>query len=360
MHSSIRPSSNPTASLSRRFLVGTRAALITALAVAGGQGAACSRAAQSPASGSATAPSSAAPLAKVEGNPFADVQFFVPPYTNADQARRRLERTSPADAALIAKIADTPQARWFGEWSGDIETVSANYVKAAHNRGKVALIVAYNVPNRDCGQYSAGGATDPADYRRWIQGLAKGIGVDKRAVVILEPDALGLLDKCLSPEDQKQRLTLLSEAVDTLEALPGVAVYLDAGHSRWQPAEKMAGFLQAAGVHKARGFALNVSNYVGDAELIAYGEQIASRVGDTHFIIDSSRNGNGAAPNDEWCNPVGRALGRRPGADTGNPKIDAFVWAKNPGESDGECGGGPKAGQWFEVRALEMAKAAKW
>jgi len=28
--------------------------------------------------------------------------------------------------------------------------------------------------------------------------------------------------------------------------------------------------------------------------------------------------------------------------------------------SDGECKGGPAAGQWFEARALEMARNAKW
>jgi endoglucanase len=304
--------------------------------------------------------SAVAPMARVEGNPFTGAEFFVPPYTNADQARRRLERSSAADAALLAKIADTPQARWFGEWSGDIATVTDNYVKAAHNRGKVALLVAYNIPNRDCGQYSAGGAVDPANYRRWIQGLAKGISPARRAVVILEPDALGHLEECLSAEDQKQRLALLAEAVDTLEALPGVAVYLDAGHSRWHPADKMSVYLEDAGVRNARGFALNVSNYIGDDELIAYGEQIAGRLGESHFIIDSSRNGNGPTADNQWCNPAGRALGRRPGADSSSPHLDAFVWAKNPGESDGECGGGPKAGQWFEARALEMARGAQW
>jgi len=40
--------------------------------------------------------------------------------------------------------------------------------------------------------------------------------------------------------------------------------------------------------------------------------------------------------------------------------LDAFVWLKNPGESDGACHGGPEAGQWFEERALEMARNAAW
>ena len=41
----------------------------------------------------------------------------------------------------------------------------------------VRVMIAYNVPNRDCGAYSKGGVKDPSTYRRWITGLANGIGV---------------------------------------------------------------------------------------------------------------------------------------------------------------------------------------
>ncbi len=304
-------------------------------------------------------------IAPVTGNPFAGIELFVPPYTNADQARRRLQSTNPEEARLIAKIADTPQARWLGEWSGEPKTAAGNFVNAAAKKNAGVLFIAYNIPNRDCGLYSKGGAVNPLGYRQWIASLAEGIGRDKRAVVVLEPDALGHLTECLSEADQKQRLELLREAVATLEALPGVSVYLDAGHSRWVPAAQMAERLEAAGIKQARGFALNTSNYVNDDELIAYGNEIVARIGETHYIIDSSRNGNGPAPADptneeSWCNPAGRALGRKPTAETGSPNLDAFVWLKNPGESDGECQGGPPAGQWYHERAVELAKNAKW
>jgi cellulose 1,4-beta-cellobiosidase len=36
-----------------------------------------------------------------------------------------------------------------------------------------------------------------------------------------------------------------------------------------------------------------------------------------------------------WCNQAGAGIGARPTADTGIPGVDAFVWAKPPGESDG-------------------------
>lgn len=222
------------------------------------------------------------------------------------------------------------------------------------------LFVAYNIPNRDCGQYSKGGATSPADYKAWIESFAAGIGPEHRAIVVLEPDALPQLTQCLSEADQATRLQLLKGAVETLTALPGVSVYLDAGHSRWIDAGTMAERLKAAGIEKARGFALNTSNYIGDDELITYGESLVSLLGDTHFIIDTSRNGNGPTEDNAWCNPAGRALGRKPTADTGNPRVDAFVWVKSPGESDGECQGGPEAGQWFHERAVELAKNATW
>jgi endoglucanase len=288
------------------------------------------------------------------------VKVFHAPYSNADQARRRLENAGSPDAVAAAKIADQPQARWFGSWSPDIKTVVTNFVNAADREGQLALMVAYNVPNRDCGQYSKGGAGDAEAYKKWIRDYAEGIG-ERRAVVVLEPDALPQLKQCLSEPDQARRLELIQDAVMVLASKPKVAVYIDAGHSRWVPAPEMAERLRLAGISGARGFSLNVSNYIADAELVEYGKQVIAALGaPTHFIIDSSRNGNGPTEDNAWCNPKGRALGRAPTTETGEPALDAFVWVKNPGESDGECEGGPAAGQWFEERALEMAKNARW
>jgi endoglucanase len=263
---------------------------------------------------------------------------------------------------LLAKIAAQPQASWHGGWSGDIKTVVQNYVNAAERAGELPLLVAYNVPNRDCGQYSAGGARDSEAYVEWISAFAAGIG-GRRAAVVLEPDAIPLLEQCLSEADQAKRLDLMRQAVGILAARPGVSVYVDAGHSSWVPAPEMAKRLKLAGIERARGFALNTSNYRADDELIKYGKELIALLGiETHFIIDSSRNGNGppAPANEDWCNPDGRALGRPPTADTGDAALDAFVWIKRPGESDGECKGGPAAGQWFQERAVEMARNAKW
>lgn len=296
------------------------------------------------------------------GNPFAGVRVYREPYSSAESAQRRASAEDPSEAQLLAKIAGQPQASWFGSWNADIEIVVDNHVDAAERAGELPLLVAYNVPNRDCGQYSAGGASDAKAYLEWIEAFARGIG-DRRAAVVLEPDALPLLKQCLSEPDQRERLRYIASAVDILEQRPGVSVYIDAGHSNWVPAAEMAERLRAAGVAKARGFALNVSNFERDDALIAYGKAVIAALGmETYFIIDSSRNGNGPAPTDpeSWCNPEGRAIGRAPTADTAEAGLDAYQWIKRPGESDGECKGGPPAGQWFHARAVEMARNAKW
>ena len=91
-----------------------------------------------------------------------------------------------------------------------------------------------------------------------------------------------------------------------------------------------------------------------------YGTDLIARLGlETHFVIDSSRNGNGpAAGPDNWCNPPDRALGQAPTPDTDDPTLDAYLWVKRPGESDGPCNGGPPAGTWWPEYALDLARRA--
>jgi endoglucanase len=262
-------------------------------------------------------------------------------------------RSRPGDAALLAYIAAQAQANWLGDWTRDVKREADRILTAA--RGDVPVLVAYNIPGRDCGQWSKGGA-DVGAYRRWIQELAAGVG-DRRAVVILEPDALAQMD-CLSAEARQTRTELLRDAVKTLTARPGISVYIDAGHARWMNPTEAAARLRAVGVGEAAGFALNVSNYIADAENVAYGEKVSRELGGSHFVIDSSRNGLGANGKNEWCNPAGRALGRAPTTQTGNALVDAFLWVKRPGESDGECNGGPRAGEFWAEYAIGLAQRA--
>jgi endoglucanase len=252
-------------------------------------------------------------------------------------------------------LAAQPTAQWFGGWNGDVQQAARTAVGAAAAQGQTPVFVAYNIPGRDCGGYSAGGSNSPDGYRSWISSLAAGIGSNS-AIVILEPDALAGIT-CLSQGDQQTRLSLLSQAVDILKNNSNTKVYLDAGHSGWVDAGTMASRLKSSNINRADGFALNTSNFSATQSEIGYGTDLSSQLGGKHFVVDTSRNGNGS--NGEWCNPSGRAVGEKPTFQTGNTLVDAYLWAKVPGESDGNCNGGPSAGAWWPDYALGLVQRAK-
>jgi endoglucanase len=294
-------------------------------------------------------------------NPFSGRTFYVDPASHAAQTESEwAAQGRTAEAAEIGKIAGQPTAEWFGNWSYGHGSTAADvswWVGRVRAAGALPVLVAYNMPWRDCNQYSSGGAASPSAYEQFIEGVVNGIA-GRPAVVILEPDALPELS-CLTAERQAIYYNLLSFAVRHLSSSAATAVYLDAGNAGWQPAATMAARLRQADVAGARGFSLNVSNFDGTASEVAYGEAISRGLGGgVHFIVDTSRNGRGPAPGGAWCNPPGRGLGARPTSSTGAALADAYFWVKRPGESDGTCNGGPSAGEWWPSYALELAQNA--
>jgi endoglucanase len=166
---------------------------------------------------------------------------------------------------------------------------------------------------------------------------------------------------CLSPDQRQERFDLMRYAVDTLTRNPATAVYVDAGHSRWVNADEMAARLNQVGVGKARGFSLNTANFYTTDEEIGYGEAISGLTNGAHYVVDTSRNGAGPAPETglHWCNPSGRALGAPPTTATAGAHADAYLWVKRPGESDGSCGrGDPAAGRFSNQYAIDLAHNA--
>jgi endoglucanase len=236
--------------------------------------------------------------------------------------------------------------------------VDAKYIAAAQAGGTMPVLALYGIPHRDCGSYAAGGFGSADAYRGWIDGVASAVGSGP-AAIILEPDALAMAD-CLSADQRQERFDLMSYAVDTLTRDPAAAVYVDAGHSRWVSADKMAAMLNQVGVGKARGFSVNTANYFTTDEEIGYGEAISGLTNGSHYVIDTSRNG--AGPTDDklyWCNPSGRALGAPPTTATAGAHADAYLWVKRPGESDGSCGrGDPAAGRFSNQNAIDLAHNA--
>lgn len=396
-------------------------------------------------------------------------RFFVPPPDAGavQQERALLGAGDRRDAALLASMESFSHAVWFDGGTPDqVREQVRRVMRQAAAQRAVPVLVAYDIPGRDCAQYSAGGALDLSAYEAWISAFARGIGRAK-AVVLLEPDSLGLLpSSCGGPKSgypftDADRYAELNYAVEVLERDPATSVYLDGTHSAWLAVGDIAQRLVAAGVRRAQGFFLNVSNYQPTPELIDYGTWISdciafagdaeqggwrlghydycasqyypatqsdfstwqlstdwyeanlgSAVATTHFVIDTSRNGNGPddmlmyaqAPYNQpptviaalqagnWCNPPGRGLGLRPTAATAVPLLDAYLWVKVPGESDGQCdaaggarawdyaaysqsgwptdpaqqalfdplwgGFDPAAGAWFPAQALQLAEDA--
>jgi endoglucanase len=182
--------------------------------------------------------------------------------------------------------------------------------------------------------------------------------------VILEPDAVPqAVSGCLSAAAVAERYALLRSAVHALTALPRVTVYLDAGNAGWiRPPARLVQPLRRAGIEDADGFALNVSNFYRTTTTINYGRVLSRRLGGQHFVVDTGRNGNGARQADggrgpAWCNAAGRALGRDPTTNTRQALVDAYLWIKVPGVSDGACRpGAPRAGQWWPDYALELVR----
>ncbi|KPH97650.1 Cellulase [Actinobacteria bacterium OK074] len=288
--------------------------------------------------------------------------FWVnPDGTAAEQVAKYLKAGRESDAAQIRKIAEQPTGEWLGPDTPEAE--AKGFTEAAQQADRTAVLVLYDIPHRDCDQFSGGGAADGDAYRAWIAAVAKGIA-DRPALVILEPDAvLHMVDGCTPAQYHEERYDLLQGAVTTLKSLKNTRVYLDAGNAGWGHPDQIYQSLQRAGVEKADGFAVNVSNFYSTQDSIAYGKDLSAKIGGKHFVIDTSRNGNGPYTKGDvaqrWCNPPGRALGESPTADTADPLVDAYLWVKRPGESDGTCKGGPTAGQWWTDYALKLAEASK-
>ncbi len=329
----------------------------------------------------------------------AGTRFYVDPNNGAArQAITYLRAHRVADAITMAKLATWPEAAWFTKGTpAEVHQQVADLTRRATRHHTVAVLVAYNIPLRDCSQYSAGGAQSDAAYREWIAAFADALGANK-AVVILEPDALANLPSdCSATSDPTGAITAariadIRYAVSVLEAQPRTSVYLDAGHSQWHSVGDMAQRLIEADVANAQGFFLNVSNFQPTDQVDEYGTWLSKCIwyataaaADTsscasqyypatasdpttwhltdewyaehvdtlappasalkHFVVDTSRNGRGAwnppaaaYPDPQnWCNPPDRGIGPRPTASTGVPLADAYLFVKTIGESDGQC-----------------------
>jgi len=294
----------------------------------------------------------ARPAMAVTGSLPAGTKFYVNPNSNVGQWVAANQGNSQ-EPAIAADVASQPQATWYTTYNPTaIQSQVSSLTSAAAAANQVPILVAYDIPNRDCGGASAGGAPTIANYETWISNFAAGLG-SATAIVLVEPDSLAL-QSCLSSSDASARDAAIAFAGQVLHADdPNVKVYFDGGHSDWNPASQQAATLEAAHVTTdANGVFTNVSNFEWTNDELYYGQQILNDIGDSalHLVIDTSRNGVG--PDSTWCDPSGRALGLAPTANTGYSYVDAFLWVKPPGESDG-CAA--KAGTFVPSLAFSLA-----
>ena len=280
-----------------------------------------------------------------------------------------------------------------------------------------AQFVVYDLPDRDCsagasnGEYSVadGGVAKYKTYIDTIAGIIKK-NSDVRTLLIIEPDSLGNLvtnlnafPKCAAAADAY--IECVTYAVQNLN-LPNVAMYLDAAHSGWlgwpanqEPAAKLFAsiYVNASAPASLRGLATNVANYnawsLTTAPSYTQGNPVFDEKTYIHalspllaeygwvgakFITEQSRSGQqptGQIAEGDWCNALGTGFGTRPTAKTGDDLLDAFVWVKPGGESDGTsdssaarydsfCGKSdslqpaPEAGTWFEAYFEQLLKNA--
>ncbi|MER5941488.1 glycoside hydrolase family 6 protein [Streptomyces sp. NPDC001928] len=283
-------------------------------------------------------------------------------YRHPDSQVLEWVRDNPADprhTLIESRIAAQPAAVWFADFTPDTITARVRAVTSGGSAlGRVPVVVPYAIPDRDCGGYSEGGAPSLDAYDAWIDRFAAGLGSGD-VIVVLEPDSVAQ-SECLSARARADRFASLARAGRVLKAAnPKARVYYDAGHSGWNTPAKQAAWLRQAGAAttaSSDGVFSNVSNFHTTPDEIAYDRRVLDALGgpaSLGAVIDTSRNGAGAPADGEWCDPSGRKLGRAPTLATGEARIDAYLWVKLPGESDG-CKGSP--GTFTASYAYELAR----
>lgn len=260
---------------------------------------------------------------------------------------------------IAKEIFRYPNSFWFGTRHGkskfhNLDKRVNRLLARAHP--SLPVMVLYNLPDRDLGSHSKGGAKSTERYLEYVRIFSDAIG-DRKPILIFEPDAIPH-STSMPKYDADRRLELMERALRIITANSNSLVYVDAGHSNWLSPDQAGALLDAVHTPGVRGFSVNVSNYRTTEESMRWALNVSEKVEAPHFVIDTSRNGNGPYGND-WCNPPGRALGIPPTTRTDSELCDAYLWIKVPGESDGKCNGGPPAGKFWVDYARELVNNSK-
>lgn len=264
---------------------------------------------------------------------------------------------SGEEQAAAEYLAAQPTAYWLTpeiDPSGEVGDRILHLATEAREQDAAIAVVVYGLPERDCSAGESAGGLDDDAYDTWTAeiGAALNAITDVQKIVVLEPDSLSQAPACGNIDE---RVTELRKAIDSIKGID-TWIYLDGGHSNWLSAQEQADLISQVGeLDTVRGFAVNVSNFNDTADEFAYAHEIADILGTGHALVDTSRNGAGA-DDGVWCNPSGRLVGDA-GGTYGDDVVDTNLWIKPPGESDGECNGGPTAGTWWPEGSVALTSA---
>ncbi|KAL4910477.1 putative 1,4-beta-D-glucan cellobiohydrolase C [Aspergillus multicolor] len=367
--------------------------------------------------------SSATVTATATGNPFSGYQLYVNPYYSSEVhsiAIPSLTGTQSSLAAAATAAAKVPSFVWL-DVAAKVPTM-ADYLKDIKSQNDAGAsppiagqFVVYDLPDRDCAALASNGEYRIDDngvehYKAYIDSIREILleYSDVQTILVIEPDSLANLvtnlnvAKCANA--QSAYLECTDYALEQLN-LPNVNMYLDAGHAGWlgwsanlQPAANLyASVYKNAGSPAAvRGLATNVANYnawtIGTCPSYTQGNTVcdekryvnaiapllSAQGFNAHFIVDTGRNGKqptGQQAWGDWCNVINTGFGERPTTNTGDSLVDAFVWVKPGGESDGtsdsaatrydaHCGysdalqPAPEAGTWFQAYFVQLLSNA--
>ncbi|KAF9554540.1 cellobiohydrolase [Agrocybe pediades] len=336
------------------------------------------------------------------------------------------QRDEHENAARTRTVTKIPTFSWISA-SADIanikglitDTIGWQY---ASLKPQILQLVVYNLPNRDCSAKASDGEFKLENdglnkYKAFIDKVAAELSTAdaKRIsfVVILEPDSLANLVTNMGVEKCATAASAYKEGIAYALAKlqrDNVALYLDGANGGWlgwddnlAPSAKLFGeVLNTAKTinpnTKARGLAINVSNYNQYISAVRENYTEWSNSWDefhyvnsltphlqaagfpAHFIIDQGRSGKGGIRTEwgQWCNVKNAGFGMRPTSDQAvikNPNVDAIVWVKPGGESDGTSDRSsprfdemcvsevahvpaPEAGTWFNEHVVNLVKNA--
>ncbi|KAL5119097.1 1,4-beta-D-glucan cellobiohydrolase cel6c [Pleosporales sp. CAS-2024a] len=363
----------------------------------------------------APAATACATAVTLSGNPFASRSIYANKFYSSEVAAAAAAMTDTALAAKATKVADIGTFMWI-DTRAKIDIVEDTIKDVPCDQ--IAALVIYDLPGRDCAAKASNGelpvgslSTYKSEYIDPIVAIFKKYP-NIAIALIIEPDSLPNLvtnidlQACKDSADGYRQG--VAYALKSLN-LPNIAMYIDAGHGGWlgwdanlKPgAQELAAVYKSAGSPaQVRGVSTNVAGWnaydqspgefasSSDAKynkaqneklyVSMISPELKTAGMPSQAIIDTGRNGVTGLRLEwgDWCNVKGAGFGVRPTGNTGNALVDAFVWAKPGGESDGTsdstatrydsfCGKAdayqpsPEAGAWHQAYFEDLVRNAK-